>query len=96
MESTSPRHGPDEFARRGGEIFDRDFRPNLQPEDDGKILAIDIESGRYELDRDDFAATERLLRRCPGAQIWLERVGRPAAYRIGTHTLQGCAAVTAI
>ncbi len=52
-------------------------------------MAIDIESGNYEVDRDDFAATERLLARCPDAQIWLARVGQPAAYRMGGRDVLG-------
>ena len=36
----------------------------------------------YEVDADDYTATERLLRRNPDAQIWLVRVGHRAAYRI--------------
>ena len=83
MATVQPRYGKDEFARRGQEIFDRDIRPTLGPADDGKFVAIDIESGEYEADRDDFTATERLITRKPDAQIWLVRAGRPAAYRIG-------------
>jgi hypothetical protein len=75
-------YGPDEFSRRGQEIYDRDVRPVLGPEDDGKFVAIDIDSGGYEIDRDDYTATERLVTRHPQAQIWLARVGQPAAYRI--------------
>jgi hypothetical protein len=73
----------EEFCRRGKEIYDRDVRPALRPEDDNKFVAIDIESGGYEIDGDDYAATERLLTRHPQAQIWLARVGQPAAYRMG-------------
>jgi hypothetical protein len=83
MATLQPRYGKDEFARRGQEVYERDVRPYLTPDDEGKIVALDIETAAYELDRDDFAATERLLARRPDAQIWLVRVGQPAAYRIG-------------
>jgi hypothetical protein len=79
----------EEFSRRGGEIYDRDVRPALGPEDEGKFVAIDIASGVYEIDRDDYTATERLLTRQPQAQIWLARIGQPAAYRIGRGLAQG-------
>ena len=60
--STSPAlYSPEEFSRRGQEIYDREVRPNLRPNDDDQFVAIDIESGSYEIDPDDFAATERLL-----------------------------------
>ena len=51
--------------------------------DENKFVAIDIETGAYEIDRDDYTATEHLLRRYPAAQIWLLRVGHHTAYRIG-------------
>jgi hypothetical protein len=78
-----PRHTKQEFARRGEELFERDVRPRLLPDDTGKFVAIDIESGAFEMDRDDRAATDRLLSRVPDAQIWLSRVGHGATYRLG-------------
>ena len=42
-----------------------------------------METGDYEIDRDDDTATERLLSRQPHAQIWLLRVGQRTAYRLG-------------
>jgi hypothetical protein len=83
MTSNKALDSPEEFSRRGQEIYDRDVRPALRAEDEDKYVAIDIASGDYELDRDDYAATERLLTRQPQAQIWLARVGWRAAYRIG-------------
>lgn len=57
--------------------------PTLERGGDGKFVAIDIETGAYELDRDDYTATERLLSRHPHAQIWLLRVGQRTAYHLG-------------
>ncbi len=91
----TPNHAicnSEEFSRRGQEIYDRDLRPALRPVDENKFVAIDIESRSYELDRDDFTATERLLTRQPHAQIWLARVGQRAAYRIGAAFARGAVA----
>ncbi len=91
----SPNHAPgnsEELSRRGQEIYDRDVRPALRLEDEDKFVAIDIESGNYEIDRDGFTATERLLTRQPHAQIWLARVGQRAAYRIGAAFARGAVA----
>jgi len=46
-------------------------------------VAIDIETGAYELDADELAASDRLLARIPNAQIWLCRVGSRYARRFG-------------
>ena len=69
-------------AIRGQEAFDRYVKAHLRPEDDGKFVAIDIQSGRYEIDADDYLATGRLMAELPGARIWLLRAGQPTTYRI--------------
>ncbi len=42
-----------------------------------------IESGAYEIDADELAASDRLLARKPDAQMWLRRVGSRYAHRFG-------------
>jgi hypothetical protein len=74
---------PEELARLGAEVFDRRVRPMLRPDDDGKFVAIDVGTGDFEIDADDYAAIARLRARSPEAEIWLGRVGAPAAYRMG-------------
>ena len=81
--TTKPHRTLDELADLGGEIFDRQVRPALGPDDDGKFVAIDVETGDYEMDVDDYAAVARLRSRKPDAYVWLMRVGFRAAYRIG-------------
>jgi len=49
-----------------------------------KFIAIAVDSADYELHEDDFAAVSRLLARHPKAEVWLAKVGQPAAYRIGS------------
>jgi hypothetical protein len=51
----------------------------------GKIVAVDIDTGAYELGDDVVTTSDRLLSRYPDAQIWFVRVGYPAGYRIGRH-----------
>lgn len=82
MPATETQHTPEELARVGAEAFDRRVRPMLRPEDDGKFVAIDVGTGDFELDDDDYTAVVRLRTRSPRAEIWLGRVGAPAAYRI--------------
>ena len=72
-----------ELAALAGDIFDRQIRPLLRPEDDGKFVAIDVETDDYELDDDDYAAVMRLRSRRPAADIWLMRAGYPTTCRLG-------------
>ncbi len=69
-------------ARVGSEVFDTRIRPALRAEDDGKYVAIDVLSGDYELDEDDYTAVHRLRSRRPADQVWLERAGYPTAYQL--------------
>jgi hypothetical protein len=71
------------FAKRGDAIYERAIRPHLGPKDRGKFLAIDIETGEYELARSEMKAGDRLLARIPDAQIWMMRVGFRAIRRFG-------------
>jgi hypothetical protein len=73
----------DELAALGQDVFDREVRPAIRPEDDGKFVAIDVSTGDYEIDEDDYAAVTRLRAREPAADVWLMRAGSPTAYRMG-------------
>ena len=83
MAATGRRYSSEEFARRGHEIYENKVLPAAKPEDQNKYVAIDIESGDYEMDHDDYTAGERLLGRRPDAQMWLARIGHRAAYKLG-------------
>jgi hypothetical protein len=83
MTALDSQRTPEELARLGAEILDRRVRPMLRPDDDGKFVAIDVGTGDFELDDDDYTAVARLRTRSPQAEIWLGRVGAPAAYRMG-------------
>jgi hypothetical protein len=89
MPSVQRRYDKEEFARRGDLIYERDIKPHLQPEDHGRIVSIDIETGAYEIDADEMASTHRLRARVPDAQIWARRVGYRYVHRFGGHPLEG-------
>ncbi len=79
------RHGltKEEVVRRGREIYERELRAKVEFEHDGEFLVVDITTGSYEVDESDVAASDRALRKNSDAVLYLMRVGRPAAYRMG-------------
>jgi hypothetical protein len=83
MQTTTPRYSDEEFHTRGEAIFARDIEPHVRSENPRDFVLIDIESGDYEVDADQEAASDRLLSRHPDAQVWMRRVGSPYTYRIG-------------
>ena len=54
----------------------------LRPEDDGKFVAIDVGTGDYEMDEDDYAAIALAVAEAGGRYL-ADEGGLPAAYRIG-------------
>ncbi|MGH7226008.1 MAG: hypothetical protein ACRELF_22550 [Gemmataceae bacterium] len=75
MDSLKPRYSKEEFARRGEEIFERDIRPRLKKARKRDFVLIDIETGDFEVDASELAASDRLRARRPDAQVWMRRVG---------------------
>ena len=73
----------EEFARRGQEYYDRFLRPKLEPGHRGEYLALDVETGEYEMGRDQLAVMQRARARHPGAVFYIVRVGYAAVGRIG-------------
>jgi hypothetical protein len=83
MASTQPRYSKEEFASRGDAIYEKEILPKLTTKDVGKFLAIDIETGDYEIAAEEMKAGNKLRRRLPEAQIWMVRVGYIATRRFG-------------
>jgi hypothetical protein len=81
------RYSKDEFARRGNEIYESQVRPQVEQGNHGKIVAIDIETGAFEVADDTIVASDRLLERYPDAQIWRVRIGHKAVHRFGVGRL---------
>ena len=87
MSLTQRRYPKEEFAQRGDAIYESDVRPHLKPEDEGKLVAIDIESSAYEIAANELAACDQLRARVPNAQIWLVRVGSRYVHSFGGRRL---------
>jgi hypothetical protein len=43
------RHSKEEFARRGNKIYESQVRPQVEQDNYARIVAIDIETGAFEL-----------------------------------------------
>ena len=87
MTVLQPRYSKEDFARRGNEIYERQVRPQVEEGNQGKIVAIDIETGAFEVAEDLLTASDRLLARCPNAQTWFVRIGHRAVHRFGLRSV---------
>jgi hypothetical protein len=78
-----PRYSKEDAARRGTEIYERDVRAQVEANNRGKYVAIDIETGSWEMDADEIIAGDRLRSRLPDAQTWMTRIGYGYIRRFG-------------
>jgi hypothetical protein len=60
MTVRQPRYSKEEFAQRGDEIYESQVRPQVEQGNHGKIVAINIETGAFEVDASEIAACDRL------------------------------------
>ncbi|WP_036485668.1 hypothetical protein [Myxosarcina sp. GI1] len=83
-----PRYSKEEFARRGDEIYESQVRSQVEARNYGKIVAIDIETGAFEVADSLITSTDRFYKRYPNAQPWIIRIGHRAVYRFGSRSLK--------
>jgi hypothetical protein len=82
MPATTPRHSKEDLARIAMEILHTQIEPSLPPEDKGKFVAIDVNTGEFEIDANDYQAFAKLDARLPEAEMFLARAGYPTAYQM--------------
>jgi hypothetical protein len=77
------RYSKEEISRRGNEIDQSQVRPQVEEGNHGKIVAINIETGAFEVAKDSLTTSDQLLARLTDAQIWFVRIGHRAVHRVG-------------
>jgi len=86
MANREPRYSKEEFANRGNKIYASQIKSEVEAGNHGRIVAIDIETGAYEVADDSLTAAKLLLKRYPDAQIFGLRVGYQTVHRFGAHS----------
>jgi hypothetical protein len=87
MAQTKRRYTNEEIARRGDEIYDSTVQPKLKKKDIDRFVAIDVETGEFEIGDTEMEAYDRLHARVPNAQTWLRRAGRRYLHTFGGREL---------
>jgi hypothetical protein len=88
MAVRQPRYSKDEFAQRGNTLYESNIRSQVEESNHGKIVAIDIETGAFEVADTSMAAVDRLYEREPDAQPWVIRIGHRSVFRFGSRSLR--------
>lgn len=79
---TQAKYTSEEIGRRAEDIYRRQIRPIVMPQQKGRFLVLDIESGDYEIDDDDLSASEKLQARRPNGIFFGFRIGYKSAYTL--------------
>ena len=82
------RYSKEEMARRGQEFYESSIRQQVKAGNEGKIVAIDIETGDFEVDENLVNATNRLFEQHPDAQPWVIQIGHRAVDHFGARSLK--------
>ena len=88
MTVRQPRYSKEDIGRLGDEIYHRDIRPKVMPQEKGKFLVLDIETGDYEVDEEDLKAEKRLLTRRPSGIFYGVRIGYTSAYTLSGRMIE--------
>ena len=79
--STCPELSP--LGRRAQELYEQ-LRPHIEtPENLGKLVVMDVESGDYEIDDEGIETSRHLQSRHPNSTLYALRIGYKAVEALG-------------
>jgi hypothetical protein len=73
----------EETAARAEALYEQEIRAKLEPENIGKFVVIETQTGDYVVDEHDVTAMKRAAEKHPGGVFHILRVGYRALGRIG-------------
>ena len=70
------------FAEKGEDIYRKNYKKKFEPQENGKVLAIEIENGECFLGDSVMQAGVKARKKYPDKFFYFVRVGHPAVYSI--------------
>ena len=80
---------PDQTAERGQKIYDEKLKAILEPSNNGKFVAIEIETGDYFVADTLLEALQRAKEKYPTKVLHTVRIGYEGVFKMGTYALKG-------
>jgi len=79
-----PKLSDEETIRLGKALYKEKIRLQVEtPENIGKLISINVETGEYAIGDDLVITSRRLQAKQADAAIWAERIGYDAVYAFG-------------
>ena len=72
----------EEVIRLGDELYESQIRSQVEEGNHGKIVAIDVKTGAFEVGKNSIIASNQLLVHHPNAQIWFIRIGHDTVHKM--------------
>lgn len=76
------QYSKEEVIQLGDELYESQIRSQIEEGNHGKIVAIDVRTGAFEVGKNSIDASDRLLVHCPNAQIWFARIGHDTVHKM--------------
>jgi len=73
-----------EIIELGKRIYHDQLKLDAERNHPGEFIVVDVQSGDYEIGKDDAEASHKMLQRRPAAVLYGVRVGDEVAYRFGS------------
>jgi hypothetical protein len=89
MAKVKRQRSKEEIALRGDEMYESLVKPKLKKKDNGRIVALDIDSGEWEIGDDVLDASDRLRAKVESPETWFVRVGSRYVHTFGFSELPG-------
>ena len=83
--SSFPVINPEQMAEKGEEIYSAE-KDRLEKENKGKFLAIEVDSGKYFIGKDQMEAFRKARKKFPKKIFYFIRIGFPAVVSHSTYT----------
>lgn len=88
QDAVPPKYPYGEVRARGEKIYEAGIKSRVEPHECGKFIAIDIESGDFEVDANILVASRRMRERRPDSTLYRVKVGLGAAFRMGWRSVR--------
>jgi predicted ATP-dependent Lon-type protease len=81
---SKPKLSDEEITQRGREIYNSSIRSQVEtPENIGKVVSINVETGEYEIGDDLLVTSLKMRTKQANAALWSEKIGFNAVYTVG-------------
>ncbi len=80
---------PEQIAQRGQKIYNERLKAELEPKEQGKFVAIEVESGGYVIGDTLIEALQKAREKYPGKLFHTVRVGFEGVFKMSSYVQGG-------